>query len=113
MHDAKVFKPISHKLREQHLLQTFKALIPDLDKIPNYLIGVPAFQLTPYCVKEFETCNEMHNGLLQVAGNFRGGGNKKWISSIWGLLKNGPMCSRFMALFPQVELLAPNYYHPC
>ena len=56
VHDAKVFakSSISHKLREQQLPQTFQMLIPGLDKIPNYLIGDPAYPVTPYCMKEFE-----------------------------------------------------------
>lgn len=75
VHDAKVFanSSISHKLREQHLPQTFQTLIPGLDKIPNYLIGDPAYPLTPYCIKEFKTCNEnaqvVFNGLLRAARN--------------------------------------------
>ena len=73
VHDAKVFSnsSISHKLREQQLPQTFQTLIPGLDKIPNYLIGDPAYPLTPYCMKEYETCNEnaqvVFNGLLRSA----------------------------------------------
>ena len=75
VHDAKVFanSSISHKLREQQLPQTFQTVIPGLDKIPNYLIGDPAYPLTPYCLKEFETCNEnaqvVFNGLLRAARN--------------------------------------------
>ena len=69
VHDAN--SSISHKLREQQLPQTFQTLIPGLDKIPNYLIGDPSYPLTPYCMKEFETCNEnaqvVLNGLLRAA----------------------------------------------
>ena len=75
VHDAKVFanSSICHRLREQQLPRTFQTLIPSLDKIPPYLIGDPAYPLTPYCMKEFETCNEnaqvVFNGLLRAARN--------------------------------------------
>ena len=34
-------------------------------KIPNYLIG-PAYALTPYCMKEFETCKRNEQVIFNV-----------------------------------------------
>ena len=61
------------KLRDEQLPKTFQTIIPGSDKIPNYLIGDPAYPLTPYCMKEYETCNKnaqvVFNGLLRSARN--------------------------------------------
>ena len=75
VHDAKVFanSSISNKLRNGNLLRIFQSVIPGCEKIPNYLIGDPAYPLTPFCLKEFETCvhNEqvVFNNLLRTARN--------------------------------------------
>ena len=60
VHDAKVFanSSLSHKLREKKIPETFQAVIPGCDKIPNYLIGDPAYPLTLYYMKEYETCEQ-------------------------------------------------------
>lgn len=75
VHDAKVFSNslIFHKLKNNELPQTFQTLTLGSVQIPNYLIGDPAYPLTPNCMKEFETCikNEhvLFNNLLRSARN--------------------------------------------
>ena len=55
VHDAKVFSNsfVKNKLQSGELPQTFNNLLPGDNKIPNYLIGDPAYPLTPHCIKEF------------------------------------------------------------
>jgi hypothetical protein len=64
---------VNCKLRDEQLPKTFQTIIPGSDKIPNYLIGDPAYPLTPYCMKEYETCNKnaqvVFNELLRSARN--------------------------------------------
>ena len=73
VHDAKVFSnsTINHNMRNRKLPQTFNTLIPDHDKVPNYIIGDPAYPLTPYCMKEFDHCTTnaqvLFNNLLRSA----------------------------------------------
>ena len=59
VHDSKVFAnpSISMKMRNSALPQTFQNLVPGLEKIPNYLVGDPAYPLTPYCMKEYDHCS--------------------------------------------------------
>ena len=58
VHDAKVFanSSINAKLRNNKLPTTFQTPVPGGVKIPNYLIGDPAYPLLPFCMKEYETC---------------------------------------------------------
>lgn len=58
VHDAKVFSnsAINDKLKTGKLPQTFNCLLPGHEAVPNYLIGDPAYPLTPFCMKEFQTC---------------------------------------------------------
>ena len=73
VHDAKVFanSNINHKLRSTKL-PTIYQIIHGV-KIPNYLIGDPAYPLTPFCIKEYESCasNEqvIFNCMLRSARN--------------------------------------------
>ena len=75
VHDAKVFanSSLNYKLREKKIPATFQTVMPGCDKTPNYLIGDPAYPLTPYCMKEYETCQKneqvVFNGLLRAARN--------------------------------------------
>ena len=74
-HDAKVFanSSIHAKLRSNKLPSTFQTPVPGSVKIPNYLIGDPAYPLLPFCMKEYDACtsNEqvIFNNTLRSARN--------------------------------------------
>ena len=76
VHDAKVFanssfskKLVSGQMPKTHVSVCF----PGSETLPNYVIGDPAYSLTPFCMKEYDTCasNEqvMFNALLRAARN--------------------------------------------
>ncbi len=75
VHDAKVFSNslVNSKLKTGHLVKTFNHLLPGYNKIPNYLIGDPAYPLTPNCMKEFQSCKNdaevIFNNMLRSARN--------------------------------------------
>ena len=75
VHDAKVFanSAISKNLRGNLLPLTYSTLLPGQDPIPNCLIGDPAYPLTPYSMKEYQSCSSnsevISNNLLRSAGN--------------------------------------------
>ena len=75
VHDAKVFanSSINMKLRNAILPQTFQMPIQSAEKIPNYLIGDPAYPLVPFCMKEYEHCSNnaevIFNNMLRSARN--------------------------------------------
>jgi len=58
VHDAKMFanSSINHKMKTGQLPKTFLTLLPGYEAIPNYLIGDPAYPLTPFCMKEYQSC---------------------------------------------------------
>ena len=58
VHDAKVFanSSVNKRLINGTLPSTHNSLLPGYDKVPNYLIGDPAYPLTSFCMKEFQTC---------------------------------------------------------
>ena len=77
VHDAKVFanSEIHNKLKSSNLPKTFSSLLPGpgYDKIPNYLIGDPAYPLAPFCMKEYQSCKGnsqvIFNNILREARN--------------------------------------------
>ena len=75
VHDAKVFanSTINKKLRDEELPMTYQELIKGRSKVGCYVIGDPAYPLTPYCMKEYETCNSdsevIFNNILRSARN--------------------------------------------
>ena len=75
VHHAKVLfnSKINKSLMNKTLPVKSKTLIPGLDPVPNYIIGDPAYPLTSYCMKEYETCtnNEqvIFNNLLRSGRN--------------------------------------------
>ena len=75
VHDSKVFanSSTSMKMRNGGLPQTFQTLVPGLEKIPNCLIGDPAYPLKPYCMKEYDHCSNneqvVFNNILRSARN--------------------------------------------
>ena len=52
---------------------TFCCLVPGQEKISNYLSGDPTYQLTPYCVKEYQSCladdEVLFNTMLRATRN--------------------------------------------
>ena len=64
---------IHNDLKTGNLPTTFNNLLPGCDKIPNYLIGDPAYPLTPNCMKEYKSCKTnsqvIFNNLLREARN--------------------------------------------
>ena len=75
VHDAKVFanSQINNALKSGNLPGTFNNLLPGCDKIPNYIIGDPAYPLTPFCMKEYQSCKTnsevLFNNILREARN--------------------------------------------
>ena len=75
VHDAKVFSnsTINHKIRDDKLPMTYQQVISGRTKVGCYLIGDPAYPLTPYCMKEYETCASntqvIFNSILRSARN--------------------------------------------
>ena len=75
VHDAKVFtnSSINKKMREGKLPTTYQTPVAGRAKVPNYLIGDPAYPLLPFCMKQYKTCtcNEevIFNNLLRAALN--------------------------------------------
>ena len=75
VHDAKVFanSSVNDKLRNGKLPRVFQSVLPGYEKVPNYLIGDPAYPLTPFCMKEYDTCHNneqvVFNNLLRSARN--------------------------------------------
>ena len=64
---------INAKLRGGILPKTYQTLIPGFEKVPNFLIGDPAYPLLPYCMKEYEISDGndkvVFNNLLRSARN--------------------------------------------
>ena len=60
-------------MREDKLPTTYQTPVVSRAKVPNYLIGDPAYPLLPFCTKEYKTCtcNEevIFNNLLRAARN--------------------------------------------
>ncbi len=75
VHDAKVFanSDINLKFQTRNIQQTYFTVLPGYEAIPNYLIADPAYPLTPFCMKEFQTCTEnkhvIFNSILRSARN--------------------------------------------
>ena len=73
IHDAKVFAnlTLNHRMRSGRFPQTFNMLSHECHKVPNYVIGDPAYPLAPYCMKEFKSCTTnaqvLFNKLLHSA----------------------------------------------
>ena len=66
VHDAKVFanSSICKRLRSSDLPTIFQTISNSEVKIPNYLIGDPAYPLLPYCMGEYSTCKSNEKVVL-------------------------------------------------
>ena len=64
---------INSKLQSGTLPVTYQLLVPGHTKVGSYLIGDPAYPLTPHCMKEYETWNTnaqvVFNNMLRSARN--------------------------------------------
>ena len=75
VHDSKVFanSNINKKLRNGSLPGTFQSVLDGCGKIGNYIIGDPAYPMTPFCIKEYQTCSNnsevIFNSMLRSARN--------------------------------------------
>lgn len=75
VHDAKMFanSSINQQMKTGQLPKTFITLLPGFEAIPNYLIADPAYPLTPFSMKEYQSCatNEevIFNNMLRSARN--------------------------------------------
>ena len=75
VHDAKVFSNsnVNRKLNGGKLPKTFHLLLLGFEAVPNYLIGDPAYPLTPFYMKEFQSCSTndqvIFNNMLRSARN--------------------------------------------
>ncbi|XP_047144707.1 uncharacterized protein LOC101236227 [Hydra vulgaris] len=57
VHNSKVFanSSINRKLRNGSLPGIFQSVLHGYEKIGTYIIGDPAYPLTPFCIKEYQT----------------------------------------------------------
>ena len=75
VHDAKIFanSTVNSKLQKGELPQIFCPAIPGYETIPTYLMADPAYPLTPFCMKEYQTCTDnkqvIFNNMLRSARN--------------------------------------------
>jgi hypothetical protein len=75
VHDAKVFANscICKNLNNGKLPITYLTVLPGHDAVPNYLIGDPAYPLTQFCLKEYQSCSNngqvIFNNMLRSARN--------------------------------------------
>ncbi|XP_046853992.1 putative nuclease HARBI1 [Xenia sp. Carnegie-2017] len=75
VHDAKVFanSSVCKRLNRRQLPISYLTLLPGHDPVPNYLIGDPAYPLTQFCLKEYQTCTDnaqiIFNSMLRSARN--------------------------------------------
>ena len=68
---------INRKLLNSQLPKTYHCILPGMTPVPNYIIGDPAYLLTPFCMKELDTCSinaeVAFNNLIRSARNSENG----------------------------------------
>ena len=75
VHDSKVFanSSINKKLQNGNIPSVYQSLLSGRGKVPNYLIGDPAYPLTPFTMKEISHCKNdedvIFNNILRSARN--------------------------------------------
>ena len=73
--DAKMFShsEINKNLRNGLLPNSLQTLVAERPELPNYIIGDPTYPLTPYRIKEFDSCSSngkvIYNNMLRSARN--------------------------------------------
>ena len=64
---------INRKLQNSQLAKAYQCILPGMTPLPNYIIGDPAYPLTPFCIKELDTRSSnaevIFNNLLRSATN--------------------------------------------
>ena len=64
---------INRKLQNSQLPRTYQCILPGMTPVPYYIICDPAYPLTPFCMKELDTCSSNaeldFNNLLRSARN--------------------------------------------
>ena len=81
---------ISENLRDNLLPIIYSTLFPGQDPIPNYLIGEPVYLLTPYSMKEYQSCSS--NSEVIFSNLLRSGRNQvecsfERLKTRWGFLR--------------------------
>ena len=60
-------------MRSGQLPRTFISLLPGYEAIPNFVLADPTYPLTPFCMKEYQTCTTnkevVFNNMLRSARN--------------------------------------------
>ena len=60
-------------MRSGQLPRTFISLLPGYEAIPNFVLADPTYPLTPFCMKEYQTCTTnkevIFNNMLRSARN--------------------------------------------
>ena len=109
VHDAKVFANsyVNSRMKSGNLPQTFSTVLPELQRVPNYPTGDPAYPLTPFCMKEFQSCTT--NEQVIFNNMFRSARNQ--IECAFGRLK-----ARWAILTPRLDLrleMVPTVVYAC
>ena len=109
VHDAKVFanSSICKNLNNGQLPITHLTVLPGHNPVPNYLIGDPAYPLTQFCLKEYQTCS--NNGEVIFNNMLRSARNQ--VECAFGRLK-----ARWRFLTRQVDLkfdVIPTVIYSC
>ena len=75
VHDAKMFanSSINRKLQNSQLPKVYLCILLAMSPLPNYIVGDPAYPLTPFFIKKLDTCSSnaevIFNNLLRSARN--------------------------------------------
>ena len=74
VHDAKMVanSGINKKLQNSQSPKAGQCILPRMAPVPNYIIGDPDYSLTPFCMKELDTCSSNADVVFKnLLRNFR------------------------------------------